>query len=153
MILWWNSILTVFKDIASLIETYLTQFQSDVSLAPFINGEMVQQFTKIMQFFIKRNALDETSSDYKLININVTKKENRIESAAIKLPTATSNFLLKSSYSKEKKIEYWGDCVAILMNIILKQWEHSPMKSVLVRKASCLSPANMLIWPNSLKYL
>ena len=121
MILWSNSTLTLFKDIACLIQTYLTQFQSDVSLAPFINGEMVQQFTKIMQFFIKRNALDETSSDYKLININVTKKENRIESAAIKLPTATSNFLLKSSCSKEKKIEYWGDRVAILMNIILKQ--------------------------------
>ena len=31
----------------------------------------------------------------------------------------------------------------MLMNIILKLQEHSPVKSVVVRKASCLSPVNM----------
>ena len=30
---------------------------------------MVQLLTKIMRFFIKRNVLEEASSDYKLINI------------------------------------------------------------------------------------
>lgn len=72
-----------FKDIAYMLQTYLTQ--SDTLLVSFINDEMVQLSTKIMQFFIKRNILKEATSDYKVINIDFTKKENRIESAAIKL--------------------------------------------------------------------
>ena len=58
-----------FKDIGSVLQTYLTQFQSDAPLVPFINDGMVQLLTKIMRFFTKRNVLEEASSDYKLINI------------------------------------------------------------------------------------
>ena len=121
----------------------MTRFQSDAPLIPFINDEMVQLFTKIMRYFVKRNVLEEAGSDYKLINIDVAKKENRKESSAIKLPTATNNLLLKSGCSKEKKIKFQGECAVILMNIILKLQERSPVKSVVVRKASCLSPVNM----------
>ena len=44
---------------------------------------------------------------------------------------------------KRKKIKFQGECAVILMNIILKLQERSPVKSVVVRKASCLSPVNM----------
>lgn len=98
---------------------------------------------------MKRNVLEGASSDYKLINIDVTKtrkeenrKENRMESVVIKFPTATSNLLPKSSCFKEKKIKFLGDCAAILINIISKLQERSPTKSVVVRKASCLPPVN-----------
>ena len=62
----------------SVFQTCLTQFQRDVLLVPFINNEMVQLFTKIMQFFIKQSMLKEASSDYKLMNIDVIKKEIRM---------------------------------------------------------------------------
>ena len=108
-----------FKDIATILQTYY--------------------FTKIMQYFVKRNVLEEAGSDYKLINIDVAKKE----SSAIKLPTATNNLLVKSGCSKEKKIKFQGECAVILMYIILKLQECSPVESVVVRKASYLSPVNM----------
>ena len=104
---------------------------------------MVQLFTKIMRYFVKGNVLEEAGSDYKLINIDVAKKENRKESSAIKLPTATNNLLVKSGCCKENKIKFQGECSVILMNIILKLQERSPVKSVVVRKPSCLSPVNM----------
>ena len=56
-----------------------------------------------------------------------------MESAATKLPTATSNLLLKSSRSKEKKIKFRGYCAAIFMNIISKLQERSPVKLLVVR--------------------
>ena len=83
---------------------------------------------------MKRNVLKEASSDFKLINIDVTRKENSMGSAAIKLHTTTSNLLLKSSCFKEKKIKFLGDCAVILMNIMLKLQERSPVNSVMVRK-------------------
>ena len=95
-----------FKDIVYVLQTYLIQFQSDAPLFPFINNELVQLCTKIKQFFMKRNVLKEASSDFKLINIDVTRKENSMGSAAIKLHTTTSNLLLKSSCFKEKKIKF-----------------------------------------------
>ena len=58
----------------SVLQTYLTQFQSDALLVSFINDEMVQPFTKIMRFFIKQNVLEEASSNYKLINIGANHK-------------------------------------------------------------------------------
>ena len=97
-----------FKDIATILQTYLTRFQGDAPLVPFINVEIVQLFTKIMRYFVKRNVLEEAGSDYKLINNDVAKKENRKESSAIKLPTATNNLLVKSGYSKEKKNKISG---------------------------------------------
>ena len=48
-----------FKDIACMLQTSLSQFQSDVSLVSFIYNEMVQRFNKIMQFFIKQNVIQE----------------------------------------------------------------------------------------------
>ena len=132
-----------FKHIINILQTYLTRFQSDAPYIPFINDKMVQLFTKIIRYFLKRNLLEEARSDYKLINIDVAKKENRKESAVIKLPAATNNLLVKSGCSKEKKIKFQGEYAVILMNIIVKLQERSPVKSVVVRKASCLSPVNM----------
>ena len=62
----------------SVFQTCLIQFQRDVLLVPFINNEMVQLFTKIMRFFIKQSMLKEASSDYKLMTIDVIKKEIRM---------------------------------------------------------------------------
>ena len=62
--------------------------------------------------------LEEANNNYKLISVDVTKKENRMESAAMKFPTATSNLLLKSSCSKERKIKFCFECTAIPTNII-----------------------------------
>ena len=62
--------------------------------------------------------LEEASSNYKLISVDVTKNENRMESAVMKLPTATSNLLLKSSCSKERKIKFRCECTAIPINIV-----------------------------------
>ena len=45
--------LQFFKDMTSVLQTYLTQFQSDALLVSFINDEMLQPFTKIMRFFYK----------------------------------------------------------------------------------------------------
>lgn len=119
-----------FKDIAYVVlQTYLTQFESDAPVVPSINNEMVEIFTKIMQFLIKRNLLEEASSDYKPFNIDVTKKENRMESAAIKLLRSTNNLILNMSYFKgKKKKKNRGDCAAILMSIILKMQERSPVE-------------------------
>ena len=41
-----------------------------------------------------------------------------MESAVMKLPTATSNLLLKSSCSKERKIKFRCECTAIPINIV-----------------------------------
>ena len=110
--------LLFFKDIAPVLQTCLTQFQSDAPLVPLVNDEMAQLFTEITQFFIKWNVLEEANNNYKLISVDVTKKENRMESAVMKLPTATSNLLLKSSCSKERKIKFCFECTAIPTNII-----------------------------------
>ena len=48
-----NLMLLFFKDIAPVLQTCLTQFQSDAPLVPLINDEMAQLFTEITQFFIK----------------------------------------------------------------------------------------------------
>ena len=49
----YNLMLLFFKDIGPVLQTCLTQFQSGAPLVPLIKDEMVQLFTKIMQFFIK----------------------------------------------------------------------------------------------------
>lgn len=62
-----------------MLQTYLTKFESEASLVSFIQDEVVQWFNKIMQFFTKENVFQEAGSGFKLVNIDVAKKENRMK--------------------------------------------------------------------------
>ena len=91
----------------------------------------------------------KANTAYKLINIDVTKMENQLEIEEVKLPTATNDYIIKTVCSKEKKINSKRACVQILVKVIIKLQERSPLKPSVVRKVACFSPVNMVLHQES----
>lgn len=61
--------LEFFMSVASLVEPFLKEFQSDSSLAPFLYNDITYLITNIMERFVKPQIL-ETSTSIKDINLD-----------------------------------------------------------------------------------
>ena len=98
-----------------------------------------------MRIFVKRECLLAAKTAYKLITLDVSKKDNLVAPEKIKLPTATNDLVMKTVLCpKEKVVAFKVSCVQILINIILKLQERCPLKFSVIRNSSCLSPNNMV---------
>ena len=58
---------------------------------PFLPGLLERNLRQVMKMFLRAAVLDEASSPYKLIKIDLEKKENYLPFDSVKLPTATKS--------------------------------------------------------------
>ena len=72
------------------------------------------------------------------------KKTNHLPPESVKLPTATKTLLSSHQASLTKKLQFEGECAAIVKGIVQKLQERSPLKYFFVRSLSSLVPKNMI---------
>ena len=82
-----------FKDIAKKLNVFLTRFQTNNPMLPFLSDALVEMFTFLMSMVIKRNVLNKATTALKLVKINMTDKENQLDAVSIKLGTALKEIL------------------------------------------------------------
>ena len=70
---------------------------------------------------------------------------NQLEEDLIDLGAATKDLLAKTQVSAEKKSKFKKDCKQIIITIILKLQERSPLKYMIVRNSSALSPEMIIL--------
>ena len=100
-----------FKGIASILQNYLLEFQTDSPVIPFICDEF-SQVIRNMRIFVKRECLLAAKTTYKLITLDVSKKDNLVAPEKIKLPTATNDLVMKTVLCpKEKAVAFKVSCV------------------------------------------
>ena len=121
--------LQFFKDIASLLKEYLETYQTDSPMVPFLGDVLESNLRTLMKMFVKRELLDA---------------ENRMSSELTNLPTATKNLLKSGVLHEDKKRRFRKVCMSMLVAIVQNLQERSPLKYLLVRCASCLSPIQMV---------
>ena len=81
--------------------------------------------------------LDAATTGYKKVKLDVSNAENLMSSELINLPTATKNLLKSGVLHEDKKRRCRKDCMSMLVAIVQKLQERSPLKYLLVRCASC----------------
>ena len=86
---------------------------------------------------MRGEVIDLASATLRLLKIDVS---NRCESVGI----AISNLLKEVSISSEKKMKFKKECRMMIVKILTKVKERSPLKYSVVRNASSLSPVNMV---------
>ena len=136
--------LQFFKDIASQLKGFLQIFQTDNPMLPFLAANLESMFKTLMKMFVRREILDGVVTGYKLVKIDLTNSSNIVPSELINLPTATKNLLKSNILSEDKKRQFKKDCITILVAIVSKLQERSPLKYLVVRCASCIAPLNMV---------
>ena len=92
-----------FKDIASILSSYLVKFQTDAPIMPFVSGVLEGTLRQLMKMFLHKTVVDEATTPYKLMKSDLEKKENFLLSHSVKLPTATNALLSSSKSSQTQK--------------------------------------------------
>ena len=113
-------------------------------MLPFLAANLESMFKTLMKMFVRREILDEAVTGYKLVKIDLTNSSNIVPSELINLPTATKNLLKSNILSEDKKRQFKKDSITILVAIVRKLQERSPLKYLVVRCASCIAPLNMV---------
>ena len=92
-----------------------------------------------MNMFVKEEVLDQANTAYKLIKLDVSKKENLSAPQLVDCGTATKHFLKSNNLPADQKLQFKKSCVAMLVSIVQKLQEKSPLNYAIVRNSRFLS--------------
>ena len=105
-----------FKFVASIFKNYLTSFQTDNPMLPFLSVEKIMR--RLMNMFVKKEVLEEANTAYKLIKLDVSKKENLSAPQLVDCGTVTKHFLKLNNLPADQKLQFKKSSVAMLASIV-----------------------------------
>ena len=100
-----------------------------------------------MNKFVPTKVLEEAYTPYKLIKVDLSKKDVCLPTELVDLGTATKQKLKAVGASKDQKIKLQKACSNMLKAIVEKMQEKCLLKYLVVKNASCLKPTSMINQP------
>ena len=133
-----------FKDISHQLNTFLTPFQTDAPMVPFLPIVLSDLIRKLMSYFVIGDVLDKAATPHSLIKLNVSLEGGNCKNINnLKLPTATKSLLRKLNPKAEFKTKFLKESKSFLIGTVQKLQERSPLKYSLVRHAASFNPYTM----------
>ena len=133
-----------FRYVASILRTFLTSYQTDSPMMPFISSDLYSVMERLMNVIILKEVLDREVTPYKLINLDLSKNDIYLSLNSLNLGTATKLALQNPQVFNEWKTKFKKDCVVIIRNVIEKLQDRSPLKYNIVRYSASFSPVKMI---------
>lgn len=128
--------------IACELEDFLTNFQRNDPLLPFLHQEVFLLMKNLGSRFLKKSVIDNVTSASKLRQINLD-----LESNLKSVENIDIGFGAKSALKHVKEIDaqrFKLDCKKFLVTMFLKLIDKSPLNKRVVLGASCLNPSIMV---------
>ena len=138
--------LQFFAFVAGIFKPYLVMFQTDWPVVPFMCAELEKISDKLNRLIFRQESFAAPITN-KLKKKWLNNTECRLESGLVDLGAATKALLNDVMALAEKKRKFQGQCKQMVLEILLKLSERSPLRYTIVRCASCLSPTNMVNSP------
>ena len=140
--------LQVFKDIAHKTNKFLTVFQKDGPMVPFLAEALEEIFRCLMGYFISKTILKEVVTKLSLVKLDVSVEGGKcLLPGDMKLPTASNSMLKKLALSVDAKASFMKQYRNFLIGMVQKLQERSPLKYALVRCAASFDPMMMVEYP------
>lgn len=134
--------LAFFESFSILVEPFLTFFQSDAPLAPFLYERLYNLIEKIMKKIVRKEILSISKS---LKDIDLKKEENLISISDLELPFAVLDVFAKNKKSGHFDLpalkSFRKDVRTIYTLFCKKMLDKSPLTFSLTKAISCLDPA------------
>ena len=112
---------------ASVFEPYVTLFQTDVPLIPFMYEQLKEIYDKLLSMVFKIDSLEQVSISKKLKASWLNKKKQHLENGLVNVGAATKLKLKAAKVLLEKKRKFRGVCKAVILNILIKFAEKCPL--------------------------
>ena len=129
---------------ASILTPFFRRFQTPKPMIPFLSTELDTALRQVMSLFLRRQVLEEATTPYKLLKIDLRKRESMVDLQNVDLGTAANSALNKSKVKDDLKMKFHKDCVKILVKLIEKLKERSPLSYGVVRNAVCFVPSEIV---------
>lgn len=130
--------LAFFRTVASDLEPFMTEFQCNRPMIPFLYSALCGALRIIMDRFVKKEVLEEASNPS---CINVTQNENLLPVKHVKVGYATMAELKKVKKLKELDVmTFKRDCRECLVKICQKLVTRSPLSYKFTKAVSCFDP-------------
>ena len=96
--------LQFFAFIASTFKPFLTTFQTDRSMVPFLLNELEKIVNLLLRLIFKKDALDKANTIVKKISLKwLSDSKNHLEDGLVDVGAATKDILDRTQVSNEKK--------------------------------------------------
>lgn len=141
--------LEFFLSVTAHVKHFLTVFQGDRPLLPFLGDELGNVVKSLMNRFIKKEVLADADTVLKLTKIDCDDKKNYRDYKQIDIGFAANKVLQEApnTVSDLQKMTFRMGCCKFLAAMTSKLLERSPLKYGLVRNLNCLVPKNMATVP------
>ena len=141
-----------FISVAKEVTSFLTIYQTDRVMLPFLGNDLHRMLKSIMSRVIRNSVLKEHgATPYGLMKIDVSKKENQCTAHKVDIGFIASEHLKKLVTAKKvtdkQVLELKTECKESLLKIIKCLWLRSPLGYRLVRAVQCLNPQMMVSNP------
>ena len=132
--------LLCFISIAKILKPFLTNYQTDRPMVPFVAMDLYRLCRNAMSRFITDSAMAEITSIVKLVNFDFEDKSKYKQHRKIDLGFEAENKLVGSD---RQRMDIKMECMRCLKKIVLKIIDKSPLKYPIARHLSCLDPRKM----------
>ena len=136
--------LTYFMYVATPVETFLKQFQTDQPLIPYPSTELLKIFRTLIGRIVKPEIMKTADDATKLLKVDLTKKESLRSLKSIDLGFMTAAELQKHPGSERDRREFREQCMEFVVVVVNRLKEKSPLNYSLVRNLSCLAPEELV---------
>ena len=121
--------LQFFAFVASIFQPYLVIFQTNSPVIAFMFSELEKIFKQLIRLVFRKDAIDQASTISKKLKKDwLTNKNNCLEDGLVDVGSATRYLLQQAKVSAEKKRFFKSDCKKMIIDILVKLQENTPLQ-------------------------
>ena len=139
--------LAAFMSIATQLQPFLTAFQSDNPLMPFVCGELSSIVRALMKRIVKPDILDEATNTTRLLAIKYKEPANCLHPQKFDVGylagASTKELLRKKEISEGALLRFRNELAAFVCAVISKIIEKTPIGYAFARRLACLDPVSI----------
>lgn len=132
--------LAFFKTISLECEPFLRRFQSNKPLAPFLYSHLNELLRSLMNRFVKRSKMANAIDIRSVILLDLQDPTNLIEVGKVDVGFSTKKVLKELKLSEREILGFKHECQKILVAVVTKLLDKSPLKYRLVKGLTSLNP-------------
>ena len=135
--------LPFFNFIAGLLKPYLTKYQTDQPMIPFLAKDLEAMYKSLRQLILKIQSFDDCSGN-DLLRVDLSNKSNYLRPKDIHLGFETAKVLqeliVKSIITVPSAKAFRQGCRQMIIDFLQKLLQKSPLSSPIVARSTAINP-------------
>ena len=136
--------LAAFAYVALPIVSFLTRYQSDQPLMPYLSDDLIHMMRALLNRIVKPEIMTSSSDGASLLKIDLTQKESLRSLKDMDLGFVAAEELRHRPGSELDRRKFRENSQMFIVAFITKLNAKSPLKYSIVRNMSCLAPENIV---------